>query len=84
MRPRLEDNPQLDSWLSEISADVKVMASKITYIESTLNEISKRVQCHQTWIDQRQGQIILSLGLLTTGITVGGTLVGIVFKLLGK
>lgn len=79
----LENPSEILEALAELKADIRVISYKVSYIEEHLNQMNGKVQKHQTWIDQRQGQLILSVGLVTVGITFGGLLMNLIFKLIG-
>lgn len=79
----LENPSEVLEALAELKADIRVISYKVSHIEEHLSQMNGKVQKHQTWIDQRQGQLILSVGLVTVGITFGGLLMNLIFKLIG-
>ncbi len=68
--------------ISDLAGDVRVMAQKVNAMEEHLRTLNGKVANHQTWIDQRQGQISMSVGMVGVGVALGGIVVGIVMHFL--
>ena len=64
--------------VSSLAGDIRVTAQKVIAIEEHLRTINGKVQNHQSLIDQRQGQITMSIGLVTVGAALGGTIAALV------
>lgn len=74
----IEAMQNLRDEIGELAVTIRVMEERQGTMAEQLKAINGKVQQHQSWIDGRQAQLTMLVGLFTLGAAIGGLITGVV------